>query len=309
MSWVAARIAAKTQEARDVVSFELAAADGSALPPFGAGAHIDVEIAPGLVRQYSLCNPSKPGRYAIAVLREASSRGGSIAMHGIEVGHSLRVGEPRNLFALTTGAPASVLIAGGIGITPILCMAERISHASEPFVLHYAARSRDHAAFVERSAALGARFAFADRGDRLDIPAILAEAPDGAHVYVCGPSGLMSSVIETAKALGWADDRIHREVFAATTTEQGDAFDVVIASTGLRIAVPAKTSVVAALAEHGIEVPTSCEQGVCGTCVTHVLEGVPDHRDTFLTPSERKRNDQFTPCCSRAKTPVLVLDL
>jgi vanillate O-demethylase ferredoxin subunit len=319
--WMTLRVAKKWRETADICSFELVDPQGRQLPPFTAGAHIDVETAPGVVRQYSLCNaPQRRDVYQIGVLREPASRGGSTAMiDQVAVGQDIRVSEPRNHFELDPSARHSVLIAGGIGVTPILCMAERLSNVGEPFEMHYAARTRDSAAFLERIAAAPfadkARLHFDDgpRAQRLDIDAVLADPSPGAHLYVCGPGGLIEAVLKTAKAKGWPDSRVHREFFAplASAADQADpeGFEVKLASSGQVFAVPADKTIVQVLADQGIEVPVSCEQGVCGTCLTRVLEGEPDHRDSFLTQDEQALNDQMTLCCSRAKSPRLVLDL
>jgi len=313
-------VAKAWREAADVHCFELADPEGRQLPPFTAGAHVDVEIAPGLVRQYSLCNdPRRRDRYQIAVLREAVSRGGSAGLiDRAQAGATLKVSEPRNHFALEPSARRTVLIAGGIGITPILCMAERLAHAGEPFALHYAARSAGRAPFLERIRTS----AFADRAHiylsegpdaaRLDLQAVLADPVPGAHLYVCGPARLIEAALATAEAKGWPSSRVHREFFAPPEGEvraETGAFEIELASSGQVLAVPADKSITQVLAEHGIEVATSCEQGVCGTCVTRVLEGEPDHRDYFLTAEEQAAGDQITPCCSRAKSGRLVLDL
>jgi vanillate O-demethylase ferredoxin subunit len=311
-------VASRRQEAEDIVSFELAGTDGGPLPPFSAGAHIDVEVAPGLVRQYSLCNdPEESHRYLIAVLRDSRSRGGSAGMHDrIAVGQALRISAPKNHFPLQPAAH-HLLFAGGIGVTPILCMAEHLARTGASFHMHYCARSPARTAFVERIRAS----AFADRvqfhfdagaaSQKLDLDAALRAAPEGAHLYVCGPSGFIDHVIGTARALGWPAGSLHQEYFGAAPvdTSADASFEVRIASSGRTCAVPADKTVVQALAEHGIEVPVSCEQGVCGTCITRVLDGTPDHRDMYFTDEEKARNDQFTPCCSRAKSRVLVLDL
>ncbi len=319
-SWMTLKVVGKRREAADIWSFELADPDGRELPPFTAGSHLDVEVAPGLVRQYSLCNdPRRRDHYQIAVLREPSSRGGSSAMiDQVQIGQAIRVSEPRNHFALEPSARHSVLIAGGVGITPILCMAERLGHTGAPFEMHYAARSEDRAAFLERMRAAAfaghVRLHFDDgpQDQRLDLDAILAEPKPGAHLYVCGPGGLIEAALAAAKAKGWPDSRVHREFFAppeAPDAGEAEAFEVEIASSGQVFAVPADKTITQVLAEAGIEVATSCEQGVCGTCVTRVLEGLPDHRDFFLTEAEQAANDQMALCCSRAKTARLVLDL
>lgn len=315
---LAVRVVGKATEALDICTFELAACSGS-LPGFSAGSHIDVHVPGGLVRQYSLCNdPQESHRYLIAVLREPHSRGGSSAMHErVQVGDGLDISEPRNHFPLVHGARRSILLAGGIGVTPILCMAERLAHAGLDFVMHYCTRSRERTAFHDRirggAFADRVHFHFDDHGpdQRLDMNALLARPAPDTHFYVCGPSGFMDAAIATARQCGWSEDHIHREYFSADVkTSDADAgFDVRIASTGRVIAVGRDETVVQALSAAGVEVMTSCEQGVCGTCITRVLDGEPDHRDCYLTDEERARNDQFTPCCSRSKSPVLVLDL
>lgn len=308
----------KQREAEGICSFELAAANQSSLPPFSAGAHIDVHLANGLVRQYSLCNhPDEQHRYLIAVLRDPASRGGSQFMHElVEEGSQLRISEPRNLFPLAHEAAYSMLFAGGIGITPILCMAERLAHSGMKFELHYSGRSAERMAFVERIR----HSAFADcvhlhidtgeAGSHLDAAQVLATPFPECHLYVCGPNGFMEHVLGKARELGWSEAQLHREYFAAAAvTSEAGSFKVQLASSGQCFQVPAERSVAEVLLEAGIDIPLSCEQGICGTCITRVLEGEPEHHDMFLTDAEKARNDQFTPCCSRAKSARLVLDL
>jgi vanillate O-demethylase ferredoxin subunit len=313
--WRSLLVAAKNREAEGVVSFELVDPEGRELPAFSAGAHIDVEVIPGIVRQYSLCNaPRERRRYQIGVLREAASRGGSAGLHDkLKPGDRVRVSEPRNLFPLEAKAERHLLIAGGIGVTPILCMAERLKSIRAPFEFHYTARAPDRAAFVGRAKALGARLYFDDQpgAGRLALDRIVAAPGPGAHLYVCGPAGFIGAVLSAAQQAGWTDAQLHREFFAAAADEAGTsgAFEIQIASTGQVLPVPADRTAIDVLVAHGIEVPVSCEQGVCGTCVTRVLAGQPDHRDMFMTAAEHERNDQFTPCCSRALSSRLVLDL
>lgn len=304
-------------EAEGICSFELGAADGSPLPPFEPGAHVDVQPDEGLVRQYSLC-PAPPGRYLIAVLREPASRGGSAAMHALATGQRLRISAPRNLFPLVAGARRSLLFAGGIGITPLLAMAEHLAGQGADFALHYCVRTLARAAFVDRIRAgpIGAHVQVHSSDgpaeQRLDLESVLATPTEGTHVYVCGPAGFMERVLGSARRQGWQEAQLHREYFAApaTVAAGGDqSFDVQLQRSGAVIRVPADRTVVQALAEHGIDLPVSCEQGVCGTCVTRVLEGTPEHRDVFLTDTEKAANDCFTPCCSRARSGRLVLDL
>ena len=308
----------RIEEADGICSFELVADSAAALPVFTAGAHIDVHVAPGLVRQYSLCNdPAETARYRIAVLREPASRGGSAGMHErVRVGDRLQVSSPKNHFPLEP-ATRSLLLAGGIGVTPILAMATTLYRAGSAFDMHYCGRSRHRMAFVGELAQ--SPFAshvqvHTDDGapeQRLDAEKLLAQPDPDTHLYVCGPSGFMDHVLDTARRLGWPESRLHREYFAGAVTASTDdaAFDVRVASSGLVLRVGSGQRVIDVLAAHGVDVPVSCESGVCGTCLTRVLEGMPDHRDSFLTDSERRANDQFTPCCSRASSPLLVLDL
>ena len=319
-AWMTLRVDNKWREAADIWAFELVDPDGRDLPPFTAGAHIDVEVAPDLVRQYSLCSP--PGardRYLIGVLREEGARGGSLALiDTVSVGDMLRVSEPRNHFELDPSATRSILLAGGIGITPILSMAERLHHTGAPFALHYAVRSVDRMAFrdrIETSSFAGVSQLHFDDGpadQRLDLEGLLSDPEPGAQLYVCGPSGLIEAALATAKANGWPESAVHREYFTPPEPASdlvAGAFRIKLASTGAVFDVPPDRPITAVLADHGVEVPISCEQGVCGTCITRVLEGEPDHRDFYLTPDEQARNDQMALCCSRAKSALLVLDL
>lgn len=309
----------KTREAEAIYSYELAAADGSALPPFAAGAHIDVQAAGMPLRQYSLCNhPEEQQRYQIGVLRDPASRGGSAALvDTVALGDTLQISAPRLLFPLQAGAKKSILFAGGIGITPILCMAERLAQTSADFTLHYCARSRSHMAFRERilasSFAARAELHFDDGAEaqKLQTAQAIGAPEAGVHLYVCGPAGFMAHVIDTAHSLGWPDEQIHREYFYAAPQEHDSdqSFTLKIASTGQLLTVAPEQTAVAVLHAAGFEIPLSCEQGVCGTCLVAVLEGEPDHRDMFLTKAEHAQNQQFTPCCSRARSATLVLDL
>ncbi|WP_233855679.1 PDR/VanB family oxidoreductase [Paraburkholderia sp. HD33-4] len=310
------RVAARRDEADGIAGFEFVDVDGRDLPPFEAGAHIDVYVPGGPVRQYSLCNaPGERHRYQIAVLRDADSRGGSQRMHdAVNEGDAIRIGVPRNHFPLARDHAKPLLLAGGIGVTPILCMAEHLAAMGAAFDMHYCARSKSRAAFVERIAASpwahNVQYHFDDEHGMLDLNALLTDAEADRHLYVCGPQGFMNAVLDTARSLGWSDDRLHYEYFAAAQPAgDGASFDVRLARSGRVVSIAADCTVTQALAAAGVEVPVSCEQGICGTCVTRVLEGEPDHRDLFLSPQEQARNDQFLPCCSRAKSRVLVLDL
>ncbi|MCU0956611.1 MAG: PDR/VanB family oxidoreductase [Hydrogenophaga sp.] len=313
------RVVARRAEALHIIGLDLVAEDGHALPAFTAGAHIDLHLPGGLVRQYSLCNPpGDAGMYRIAVLRDPASRGGSRAVHdALTVGTALSISAPRNHFELAPAAPHHLLLAGGIGITPLWAMAEQLSQQGGSFALHHCTRSRERTPFVEALAAS----AYADRvqhhfddgqaAQKLDIAATLRQAPAGTHLYVCGPQGFMDAVLSAGRAAGWPEERLHREYFAAAPVDHTNdgRFELELASSGRVITVQPRQTALAALLEAGLDIPMSCEQGVCGTCLTGVKAGTPDHRDQYLTDEERAANDQFLPCCSRALSARLVLDL
>jgi vanillate O-demethylase ferredoxin subunit len=313
------KVVRKWREAERISAFELRAPDGAALPPFAAGAHVDVHLSGGLVRQYSLCNdPRDTSRYVIAVLLQDGS--GSRAMHALEEGALVSIGAPRNHFELDTTARRSLLLAGGIGITPLLSMAERLNILDRQFTLHYCVRSADAAAFTQRlrEAPFASRaHLHADDGpasQRFDLPAVLAGTGADTHLYVCGPAGFIAMVKAAALAYGVDAARLHVEHFANAGVAAGaplspSSFHVRLASTGKTVAVPAGQSIVDCLTEHGVAIPVSCRQGVCGSCLTTVLEGEPDHQDCYLTDAERALGDRLLPCCSRSRTPLLVLDL
>lgn len=311
-------ISRKQREAADIASYELVRIDGGELPSFTAGAHIDVHLPGGLIRQYSLCNsPAERLRYVIAVLREPESRGGSAAMHdAVQEGDTLTISEPRNHFELVEDARRSLLFAGGIGVTPLLAMGERLTQLGADFQFHYCARSLERMAFRERimQSSFAGRTQFhlddGDENQRLKLHIALADPQPDTHLYVCGPTGFMDYVISGASSQGWPDEQIHREYFSAdpAAAQGGDLFQIKIASTGQIFTVPEDKNVVEVLKEAGINITMSCEQGVCGTCLTPVLEGELDHRDMFMTTKEHAEGKLFTPCCSRGKG-LVVLDL
>ena len=310
------RIVGRRDETPDIATFELAAPSGEPLPGFDAGAHVEVEAAPGIVRAYSLLDlPNVRNSYTIGVLREPQSRGGSLAMHRLQTGDELRISDPRNRFPMERGVQMTALFAGGIGVTPLLAMAQQLTADGADFVLHYCVRSRAHAAFSDRIEAFGprARMHVDDGPDaqKLDIVGSL-ERLRGAHIYVCGPAGFMNAILQAATAGGHAPENLHREYFHAEppSSEAGDgAFSVKLARSGRTVEVGSGQSILEALLAHGVDAPMSCGAGVCGTCLTRVLEGEPDHRDFYLNKAEKARGDQMLLCCSRAKSPDLVLEL
>lgn len=312
------KVIRKANEAENICSLRLEAVAPATLQAFSAGAHIDVHLPNGIVRQYSLVNAGNEPYYEIAVLNELESRGGSRAVHeSVNEGDVLTISHPRNHFALADGHSPSLLLAGGIGVTPILCMAQRLNAIGAPFAMHYCVRNRERAAFVDRIATspfasdVTMHYDNGPADQTLKMTETIAAQPEGTHLYVCGPAGFIEAAANAAKAQGWPTERIHFEYFAAGPTDRADdgSFEVQVASSGDIYNVPAGTSALQVLNDAGIDIPWSCEEGVCGTCVTRVLDGVPDHRDHFLSDAEKDAGDIFTPCCSRAKSARLVLDL
>jgi vanillate monooxygenase ferredoxin subunit len=316
---LALSVASVTTEAEDIVAIELVHPEGEQLPSFTAGAHIDVHLADGLTRQYSVCNaPAERHRYVVAVLKEVSGRGGSQAMHQLKPGDIVAVSGPRNNFPLAgREADFHLLLAGGIGITPMMSMIAELKARKANFCLHYCTRNKAKTAFLRRLKSLIKQDRVVlhhDDGDPargLDIAATLAAPVPGQHVYVCGPAGFMASAKASVGA--WPPHAVHFEHFIAVPLTEEEAvwdkvaFKVKIKKTGELLDVPANCSIVNALREHGIEVETSCEDGYCGTCITPYVEGEPVHRDTVLSESERK--NYVMVCRARARSPTLVLDI
>jgi vanillate O-demethylase ferredoxin subunit len=313
------RVARRWQETERIFAFELASFDGTALPAFEPGSHIDVHLSNGLVRQYSLASQYRvENNYEIAVLDEVESRGGSRELCEIvKEGDVLKISEPRNHFALEP-AEHTILLAGGIGITPILCMAEYLQSSGAEFELHYCARTSGSMAFQERiadsdiSSRTSLHFDDGDAAQLLDLRLVLGVSDPGRHAYICGPTGFLEFVRGGADDLGWPSENVHFEYFTPpddSADQTGSSFEVMLASSGLVVTIEDGVSIVEALARHGIDIPVSCEQGVCGSCLTRVLSGKIDHRDYVLSDAEREVNDQILPCCSRSLSPRLVLDL
>lgn len=311
-------VVVKTREdqATDVAVFELGRVDGEPLPAFEAGAHIDVHVTPEIVRQYSLSNaPGAGNTYRLGILKDPQSRGGSEAIHAIfKEGTELQISAPRNHFPLDDTAERSILVGGGIGITPMITMAYALKAAGKPFELHYCCRTRSSAGFIDELCSEFSDYLqlhFDDLGDeqRFNPETTFQPCDAGTHIYVCGPTGFMDWVINSAKEQGYPSDHVHFEYFNAEVDTSGAAFEVVAAQSGQSVMVEEGQSITEALATIGIKVDVSCEQGVCGTCICDVLEGTPDHKDHFLTEEEREDNDQIVVCCSRAKSDKLVLDI
>ncbi len=308
-------------EAVGINSFELVDPLGDILPPFTAGAHIDVVIPGGLVRQYSLCNdPRERHRYVIAVLHVVNGRGGSRAMHAdVRAGDDLTVSLPRSNFSLIEEAPRHLIIAGGIGATPLMAMIERLEVLEAEYVMHYCSRSPERTAFRDRLADLvekGRVVYHHDDGDPakgLRVADVMQKYEAGTHLYYCGPPGLMEAVGRESSR--WPAGTVHSEYFAppptvwplGSTRGVGDEFSVKVASSGDLFPVPLNQSIVEVLRAAGIDCETSCESGVCGTCRTRYLAGTPEHHDFVLDDNERETYVMI--CCARASSEVLVLDL
>ncbi len=309
-----ATITRRDDQTDEIAVFEISATDGSALPAFEAGAHIDVVVGPELIRQYSLSNAPGETSYRLGILNDPESRGGSRQIHAeLKAGAAVQISAPRNHFPLDMDAEHSLLIGGGIGITPMIAMAYALKAAGKSFELHYCSRSQSKAAFLEElerefGDCLALHFDDAGEANRID-PKALASARPGTHLYVCGPSGFMDWVIEQGKAAGLPEKQIHFEYFNAEVDISGEAFEVYAEASDVTVQVGPNESIASALKAAGVKVLMSCEEGVCGTCICDVSEGTPDHRDHFLTDEEKEDNDQIALCCSRAKTSRLVIDI
>ncbi|MFC9980516.1 PDR/VanB family oxidoreductase [Gordonia sp. NPDC127522] len=307
-------VSAIVQETPSIKTIYLSRPDGSTMGEYTPGAHIDVVGPTAITRQYSLCSrPDGRESFAVAVKREDQSRGGSAALHELRVGDRLQISEPRNLLGIDYTATHHVLVAAGIGITPMLSMARYMDVHGISFELHYFARTVDDAAFLpllrERCPdKLHAHVGVGREAHGPILSAALESAPQGSHVYVCGPDGFMTKVRELAEQF-IPVDAVHFENFHAT--DQPDAsentpFDVELDGETYR--VPADRSIVEVLEENGCDVDTSCQEGICGTCIMQVLSGEPEHRDNVLTKAERESGEVMAVCVSRTTGEKIVLD-
>ncbi|MDB5945868.1 MAG: ferredoxin [Ramlibacter sp.] len=310
------RVERKSRIATDVFLFELVHGDGVALPPFTAGAHVTVLTPNGLTRRYSLCNaPAETGRYCLAVKRDPAGLGGSVSLvDGVHEGDLLPTSVPLSYFALDPQASSHLLIAGGIGITPLLAMVRELQRWQADFQLVYLARTPEATAFLDvvQTPELNGRVLLHhDHGDparALNLDPWLAQRPAGAHLYCCGPRGLMHAVRDKTRA--WPTGSVHFEDFGGTDAQEladDRPFTVMLAKSGKSVAVPGGVSILEALRRENIAVPSSCESGTCGSCRTGLLAGVAQHRDYVLDESEHDREIMI--CVSRAVSPVLELDL
>lgn len=308
------RVVAREDQGEGTVAIiTLQPVDGSGPPAWEAGAHIDILLENGLERQYSLCGRVKPGEpWRIGVLRESNSRGGSEYIHAsLHPGIEVLVRRPRNNFSLVE-APVYQFVAGGIGITPILPMIREVERRGKPWRLIYGGRSRPSMAFLDELAPYGDRVSVwpQDESGHLPIGGIVEGLEPGAVVYCCGPEPLLRAV-EGAMA-NLPQNLLHIERFRPRLdllAKERMPFDVYLNYSDLSLHVPTDKTIVQVVEAAGLEVMTSCREGTCGTCETGVLEGIPDHRDSYLTPAEKLTNETIMICCSRAKSSKLVLDL
>jgi len=295
----------------------LASADGAPVPTYTAGAHIELHVPaqasqPILHRAYSLVTPADGGHtYEIAVQLEPEGSGGSRWVHQLQIGERITVTPPRNQFELDGSATRCLLLAGGIGITPILCMARELQQHSRAFEFHYAARDRNGAAYSDEVEALGGRCWFdgGNPSEGMPLSRLTAHPEQGVHLYVCGPKPFIAVALEQARAQGWPEAQLHNELFSGVLQVAGEqAFKVELRLSGLTLDVPAGHTVMDAMEAAGLDPIFDCRRGECGVCVTQVLQGDPEHRDICLSARERAAG-RFCTCVSRARAGHLVLEL
>jgi tetrachlorobenzoquinone reductase len=308
------RVESVTRAADGINLYELRPTNGSELPKFTAGAHVDLHLPNGLIRSYSLCNAeSERHRYVVGINNDRASRGGSRYIHeSIKPGATLTITAPRNHFALAETAAHTVFIAGGIGITPLMSMVRRLEALGRSWEMHYSARSPEMCAFHETLAAHGERVRFNfDDGQvakMLDLPALVARLPRDAHIYCCGPTPMIKAF--EAAAAGRPVGSVHVEYF--TPKEEaatGGGYVVELARMKRSFTILPGKTILDTLLDAGLDIAHSCTEGICGTCETKVIEGIPDHRDSILTPQEQAANQTMMICCSGSKSAKLVLDL
>jgi ferredoxin-NADP reductase len=307
------RLTAIRYAARDTNLYEFTRLDGKPFPAYEPGAHIDVHLPNGIIRQYSLIEADPdPARYTIGVKRDPASRGGSRYVHDeLRVGKSFQISAPRNNFSLVENASHVILFAGGIGITPIWCMVQRLAKLGRSWKLYYACRSRSDMAFLQALEAMtSSQFHFDDEseGKFLDVAAIIAATPKDAHLYCCGPTPMLKA-FEAATA-NWPRDHIHIEYFTPKQeAAKTGGFVVELARSRQEFVIPEGKSILQVLLDAGVDVDYSCELGICGACEQRVVSGTPEHRDAILTEEEQASNTKVMICCAGCKSERLVLDL
>lgn len=307
-------------EASGINVWEFRCTRGHELPPFTAGAHIDLHLPSGLVRSYSLCNSQEErNRYAVAVSNSSASRGGSQFIHEkLRAGDTILISAPRNNFPLIEDTEHTVFIAGGIGVTPIWSMIQRLEFLGRTWELHYCARNPQACAFKEHFEVLerkaGGRVHFhldeGRAGTFLDLSALVRRSRSGAHLYCCGPEGMISAFEAAANENHRPQSNIHVEYFSGKQINPVEGgFKVVLQRSGRELKIPAGKTILDILLDNGVDVPFSCMQGVCGACEVRLIEGVPDHCDVLMSPEQRLSEKTIILCCSGSKSDRLVLDL
>ncbi|WP_162578733.1 PDR/VanB family oxidoreductase [Variovorax sp. PBS-H4] len=306
----------KRELSSGVASLTLQRPDRGPLPTWRAGAHLELSLPGGMARQYSLCGDAQnTNAYELAVLREPAGRGGSAAVHDLlRTGDRVQVRGPRNHFELAS-ASRYLFIAGGIGVTPILPMLCAAERAGADWRFLYGGRSRSSMAFLDALAHWGERVQIRpqDECGLLDVEAFMGQARTDTLVYSCGPAPLLAAVQRAGRAGAWKPDQLRMESFGAAIPREGQAagsaFSVVLARSGVTVAVEPGQSILAAIADAGIHVASSCGTGVCGTCESRILEGIPDHRDSLLSETEKSEGQFMLICVSRASSACITLDL
>lgn len=313
------RVRSITWEAEQICSFELVDPEGKELPPFEAGAHLDIQVPGGHSRRYSICSsPSDRHHYQVAVLDLPKGRGGSHAMHQrVKAGDLMDISGPHNFFRLEGGLGHTILLAGGIGITPIMAMVESLRRSNSSFEVHYCAKSGNHAAFLERLSpeiAAGKAKIYFDDGDPskgLDIEQLLKRVPPDTHLYYCGPAGFMEAARKASEH--WPDGSIHCEYFGTDPTIRvkrvaaPDAATVILDKQDITITLDGSQTILEAIRAAGVECDSSCEAGMCGSCKVSYISGRPGHNDLIL--SEDEREDSVLICCATVEEGPLVLDM
>jgi tetrachlorobenzoquinone reductase len=306
------RLRAMTWEADGVISLQLAAPDGSELPPFEPGSHVDLHLPSGVMRQYSLCSdPTDRSCYRVAIREVGGGLSSQFVHNKLRPGQMLAVSRPRNNFPLVD-VKNYIFVAGGIGITPLMPMMRELSARKKPWTLLYCNRNDDATPFLSEIRALGGEVSLHNTasGTRLDVAQRLGTVLEDTAIYCCGPERLMLAVEEATA--GWPEGSVHFEWFSPrsrSSDEGAGSFEAVCQQSGITVTVPADKSLLEVLNDAGIDVPCSCQQGICGTCEVRVISGEVDHRDSILSSSERAANQNMMVCVSRASGPRLVLDI
>jgi len=312
-----ARLTEITSVAKDTNLYTFRRVEGGALPAYKPGAHIDLHLPNGMIRQFSLVTPNSDSEsYMVGVKRDAASRGGSRYIYDeMRVGHDIKISAPRNNFPLVENAEHVVLVAGGIGITPVWCMAQQLIALKRSWKLYYSCRTRDEMAFLEPLQKLAPEFVHLHFDDEagnkfLDLAAVIAAAPESAHLYCCGPKAMLGAF--EAAAANLPRHQVHVEYFTAKEEAAADTlggFWVELARSGEEYFIPPGKKILEVLFDAGVDVDYSCELGICGACETRVISGMPEHHDAVMSEEEQAANEKVMICCCGCKSERLVLDM